>query len=237
MAKSKDNPQYIIDSYKRRQQVLPFVIGALAVLLVAVGIIILVVWFTEQNTINITIFRSKTPTPTLTYTPTPVTPTYTATLTETPSPSPTITLTPTVSGPFEYTVAEGDNCWDIAEKFNVDLLVLLAINNFGGGCPIQVGQTILIPAPDQELPTNTPLPDNIPFGTRINYIVQLGDTLDTIATAHNSTVEDIMSRNNITDPNAIQVGQELEIRVNLVTRTSTLPPTVTPALSVVTATP
>ena len=237
MAKKKESPQYIIDSYKRRQQVLPFVIGALAVILVAVGVIILVVWFTEQRTLNISLFKTRTPTATMTFTPTPVTPTLTATLTSTPSPIPTITLTPTVSGPFEYTVEEGDNCWDIAEKFNVDMLVLLAMNNFGNACPIQVGQKILIPAPGQELPTKTPLPENLPRGTRIDYIVQLGDTLDTIAVAHNSTVEDIMARNEIEDPNAIQVGQSLEVRVNLVTPTPSLPPTVTPALAVATAQP
>lgn len=228
MKKRKDSPQFIITSYKRRQQVLPFVFGTLAVLLVAIGIIILVVWFLDKGVSPISLFSTKTPTPTQTYTPTPVTPTSTPTLTEIPTIIPTITATATASGPFEYTVEEGDNCWDIADKFSVDLLVLLAINNFGDGCPIKVGQKIKIPAPNQELPTITPLPADMPRGTKVDYMVQLGDTLDSIAAKHNSTVEDIIERNNITDSNAIQVGQKLEVRVNLVTTTPTRPATITP---------
>jgi hypothetical protein len=58
----KSSPQNVIDSYRRRQQMMPFIVGGLAVLLVAVGIIILVVWFTGSNRPAIGLFASATPT-------------------------------------------------------------------------------------------------------------------------------------------------------------------------------
>lgn len=225
----KKSPQSVIDSYKKRQKTTPFIVWGLAVLVIAVGIIILVIWFTGPNAPAIALFSSKTPTPTSTYTPTPVTPTSTHTLTATITETPTPSLTPTPSGPFEYTVQEDDTCFDLSMEYQVDLLVLLAINNFSPNeCPIHPGDKILIPAPGQELPTPTPLPENLPRGTRIEYVVQTGDNLDTIAAKFNSTVEDIMLQNKITNKNKINVGQILIIRVNLVTPTPTRPPTNTP---------
>ena len=78
------------------------------------------------------------------------------------------------------------------------------------------------------LPTSTPIPANLPRGTKVDYIVQSGDTLAGIASLFNSTEEDIIKENNITDPNAIQVGQLLIVPVNMVTPTPTRPPTSTP---------
>ena len=87
---------------------------------------------------------------------------------------------------------------------------------------------ILIPVPGQELPTATPLPTGLPRGTVIDYTVQTGDTLAIIAAKFNSTVDDIIKRNKITDPNKINAGQVLKIAVNLVTPTPTRAPTLTP---------
>ena len=85
-----------------------------------------------------------------------MTPTNTATLTPTITETPTITPTFTPSAPYEYVVQEDDNCAVISEKFDVDVEVLLYLNNLDSSCIINVGQTILIPAPGQELPTATP---------------------------------------------------------------------------------
>lgn len=225
----KDSPQNIIDSYKKRQRMMPYMVWGIAALLVLVGIILLVVWFTGPNAPKLGLFSSATPTASPTPTVTPITPTSTASLTPTITNTPQPSVTPTPSGPFEYTVKEGDTCFDLAIEYQVDLLVLLAINNFPANqCPIRPGDIIMIPAPGQELPTATPLPTNIARGTKINYTVQPGDTLDTIASKFNSTVEDIMTLNNITDKNRIDVGMVLVVRVNLVTPTPTRPPSLTP---------
>lgn len=225
----RDDPRKLIESYKRRQQTLPFVIWGFALILVIVGIVLLIVWLVGPDKPKISLFASATPTATATFTPTEVPPTATFTMTSTVTETPTVTITPTRSGPLEYTVVDGDTCYDISATFDVDLLVLLAINNFDPGtCPIQPGDKIIIPAPNQELPTATPWPTNLPRGTILTYVVQFGDSLDLIAEKFRSTVEDIMELNELENSNQIFAGQVLEIRVNLVTPIPTLPATITP---------
>ena len=225
----RDDPKKLINSYKRRQQMLPFIIWGLALLLVIVGVIILVIWLVKPGQSSFSLFASATPTETATLTPTEIPPTATLTITPTVTETPTITVTPTRSGPIEYTVNEGDTCFDIANTYEVDLLVLLAINNFDPGtCPIRPGDTIIIPSPNQELPTATPWPSDLPRGSRLTYVVQPGDSLDLIADKFLSTIEDIMDINNLENSNQIFAGQVLEVRVNLVTPLPTMPATVTP---------
>lgn len=224
----KDDPQKIINAYKRKQQVMPFVMYGVSAILIVAGIIILVLWLIGGDQPKITLFATDTPTATSTVTNTPVTPTLTPTNTPTITETPTPSLTPTRSGPIEYTVVEGDNCFTIAETFEIDMMVLLAINNFDAGtCPIRPNQVIMIPAPDQELPTATPWPQTLARGTKLPYIVQFGDTLDLIAEKFLSTVEDIMTENKLEDSNQINAGDLLQIPVNMVTATPTKMPTVT----------
>ncbi len=242
----KENPQSVIDKYSKRQKYMPYVLGALAGILALAGIFIIISVATGSGNPFKSIFATKTPTPTATFTPTATvpspTPTMTATITQTPTP----TETATPSGPQYYTVKEGDDCWTLANTFGVDLLVLLAINNFPAGtCPLVPGTDILIPAPGQALPTATPLPADIARGTEIEYTILPGETLQDIATRFNSTLEDIKDRNNIEDENVVFVGQVIKVRVNLVTATPTVAPTSTLSLTtalptntpVVTATP
>jgi LysM repeat protein len=225
----KDSPQNVIESYRKRQRLAPFLIGALVVLLIVVGIIFLVIWLTGSGGPALSFLNTDTPTPTSTSTPTPVTPTITPSITPTETLTPTVTETPTPSGPFEYTVKEDDTCWGIHEDFDVDLEVLLAINNLGNDCAIKPGDVILIPAPGQELPTATPLPTGLASGTKIEYTVQLGDSLETIASKFSTTVDQILKDNKIDDKNAILAGDVLIIRINIVTPTKTLAPTSTSA--------
>lgn len=221
-------PEDYLNNYKKRQKIVPVLFAALAILLVVVGILVIILAGKSQGGW----FSTKTPTPTMTFTPTVTLPepTITEIPTITMTPPPTATNTP--SGPFEYIVKAGDNCYDIAAKFNVDLLTLLAINNFtAGGCPIQPNQTIMIPAPGQKLATPTPVPSDLPRGTKIKYTVQAGDTLYSIASKFNSTPDSIVSLNKtiLTDVNKLNAGDVLTIAVNLVTPTPTHAPTSTSA--------
>jgi uncharacterized protein YkwD len=225
------NTTNTINSYrKKRQQKGPFLMyGAIA--LVVIGFILLVVWLTRPDQPLGQFFATETPTPTVTYTPTSTsTPTLTATITETP----TQTLTSTPSGPFDYIIQEGDSLESIAQKFNLGDSGSLLIYSFNeetmeqNGGIIFVGQTIRIPPPGSVLPTTTPIPANLPRGTRIEYRVLPGDTLAGIAVRFNSLPDDIIEANELEDANALQVGQTLEIPVNLVTATATLPSTSTP---------
>jgi LysM repeat protein len=235
MAKKEESPQSVIESYHKRQQMMPFIIGAVAVLLVMVGIILLVVWLSGQASPLDKLFPTETPTTTSTFTSTPETPTSTPTNIPTETLTLTITITPSPAGPFLYTVKEGDTCWGLAANFQVDIGILLAINNFTSGCPIKPGDTIRIPAPGQEMPTDTPIPTGIAKGSKVEYTVRSGDTIAAIASKFNARIEDIMKDNKITDANKIQVGQKLIIRVNMVTPTNTLAPTSTPVPAQATA--
>ena len=221
----RNSPQEVLDSYRRRRQLLPIIMTVLALLLVIIGLVIVIMWATGGG---FSLF-SKGPTPTSTLPPTPVmSPTSTLQPSETPTPESTITPTP--SAPFEYEVQELDSCWAIAERYEVDFLTLLAINNFPDGtCPIYPGQKILVPAPGQTLATPTSIPSDLPSGTRVTYTVQPGDSLASIASQFNTTIDDIKRQNpdKFEDENNIPIGISLIIRVNLVTPTPTFAPTST----------
>ena len=230
----------VISSYRKRRQQsnIIFVYGA-AGLLVLAGIIILVLWLTGPSKPLNAIFATETPTPTLTYTPT-ITPSPTATFTETPTPTETPSSTP--SAPFQYTVKEGDSLDKITKTFNLGdngILLLLQLNpTIDLASPnIRVGEQIWIPNPTMKLFTSTPVPANLPRGTKVPYTVQAGDSLAKIASLFNSTQDDIVKENKLADPNAIQVGQTLIIPVNMVTPTATRPPTSTPRTPVPSVTP
>jgi len=237
----KDSPQQIIDSYKKRQQMLPFLIGGLAVLLVCIGAVILItsVLGTDNPLSALSgIFASSTPTSTGTFTPTPVTPTNTTTITATITATPTITTTTTPSGPYEYVVKEGDTCSKIALEHQVDLVLFMKLNGLLDPCIIQPGQKVLIPAPNQTLPTDTPIPPDTPKGQVVPYVIKPGETLAGIASRHNSTAEAIMKETNKriptlkwTDPNKIFAGMTIYVPVNIVTPTPTRVSTSTSAVT------
>jgi LysM repeat protein len=230
----KDSAQNVIEAYRKKQQAArrtPLLFVVMAVLLI-VGAALLIFWLLGSGVpkFSIKLFSTATPTPTLTFTAT-ATATASPSPTETPIPSdtPTETLPPTQSGPFVYQVEEGDNLWSISQEFNVDLLVLITVNNLDPANPnIRVGDKLIIPAPDTKLPTGTPLPTNISRGTKIEYRVQLGDSLLAIASQFNSTVDAIKEENTIENENQIYPGQVLIIPVNIATPvpTDTITPTV-----------
>ncbi len=235
----KESAQDVIESYRRRQEQArraPVFIGIAAGLLV-VGVAVIIFWLIGPNRPAISLFATETPTSTATATAT-ATPTVTPTPTETATATATSTetLTPTPSGPFTYTVVEGDTLFGIAERFGVDLLVLIAINNLDPDDPIDPGDQLTIPGPDTELPTATPIPLNMRRGTIIEYFVQTGETLAIIAAKFNSTVEAIVEENDLDDPNNIQAGQKIKVPVNLVTPVPTFTATV-PVTATATAKP
>ncbi|MBE9523920.1 MAG: LysM peptidoglycan-binding domain-containing protein [Chloroflexi bacterium] len=228
----QEEPQDVIEAYRKsqaRSQRAPLIF-ALAAFFVIAGAAALIFWLTgagESNFSIASLFATNTPVLSATASATPEPPTPTATNTATPLPAtdtPAPTSVPTRSGPVIYVVEEGDSFYSIAEKFEVGLDVLIETNRelleLDPANPIiKVGDEILIPPPGAELPTPTALPADLPAGTTIDYRVQSGDTLEGIALKFNSTLDDIIKRNEelADDPNNIFVGQLLVIRVNLVT--------------------
>lgn len=189
----KKDAKNVISAYRKKQKIGPYIIGGFAILLAVAGIALLAVYLLGGGSgFEISLFNTDTPTPTETPTPTlTFTPTMTPTVTETPTP----TMTETPSAPFEYEVQEGDNCTAIAEEFEVDVEVLLVLNNLSG-CTIFPGQIILIPIPGQQLPTATPLPDDIRPGTLIEHRVRPGDSLFLIAERFSSEINRIVQETN-----------------------------------------
>lgn len=235
------DPSSVINSYKRRQQTGPFILWGAVILLVVVGLIFLVVWLSKPNSPLMALLASQTPTATVT-----ASSTTTSTPTETPTETPTatITLSPTASKPFDYTVQEGDSLFVISDKFQLGLdgiALLLYLNPYDPNATnpgidpatqnIFVGQIIHIPNPGMPLPSPTPIPSNIAPGTEVLYTIQPGDTLELIASKFNSTVEDIQKLNDIVQTNAIRAGDQIKVRINLVTPTPPRAPTITPGPS------
>jgi LysM repeat protein len=244
---NKGTTSDVIASYRKRRQQsnVIFVYGAAGLLILA-GVALLTIWLTGPSQPLTAIFASRTPTPTQTFTPT-VTPPPTETPTITPTSTQTATLTP--SAPFTYTVQEGDSLAAISAKYKLGddgIALILLLNPFsataGTGIDpttqiVYPGEQIFIPNPDLKLPTATPIPANLGKGTLLTYTVQSGDSLAAIASKFNSTVDDIVKTNNLADANAINVGEQLKIPVNLVTPTATRPPTSTPRTPVPPGTP
>jgi LysM repeat protein len=221
----KESPQSVIEAHRKRQQrgqkTPMFVFIGAAVLLIIGAVLIVNYLFADNPLFGPPPTETPTATATQTATNTPLPPTSTPTETLTPTVTETSTPLPTdtPSGPFEYTVQEGDTLTTIAEQFNTDIMTLLALNPSIDPVTlvVYVGQKILIPAPDTLLPTATPVATTVPPGTIFNYTVQPNDTLEAIATLFRSTVERIVAENELENANDIYVGQILKIPVNIAT--------------------
>ena len=218
MPESVESVADVIQAYKRRRErVIPLLLGGLAIVLLVVGVFMIVLWLTGDSPPAVPGFlASDTPTSTQTNTPHP--PTDTPTITNTLPP----TDTPTPTGPLTYIVQELDTLSSIADEFGLDgIQVLMYVNDITDPDAIYVGQELIIPVEETELPTATPLPATLLPGQKIVYVVQPGDNLESIAAKFNSTAEAIAEENEIEDPNAIGVGQELIVPVNIATPTPT----------------
>jgi LysM repeat protein len=231
-----DKPMTINDtiaSYrKRRNRIMPLILGGLALLLVIVGVTIVVTSLRGGGLGKL--IATKTPTPTITPLPTNTpTPTETSTITFTP----TITSTATPSSIYDYVVQEGDTLTSIIKAkglSDTDLILIYILNPTIDPATgfITVGQTIKLPPPNYPMPTITPLPTGLGPGSRITYLVMPGDSLGSIANKFNSTIEAIVAANpkllKDGDKSVIYPGEQLTVPINLVTAVPTKATTSTP---------
>ncbi|MGQ0604508.1 MAG: LysM peptidoglycan-binding domain-containing protein [Anaerolineales bacterium] len=218
---------------RRRARMIQSLLAALA------GVILLAIcWllFTVASGPVTALLRTATPpatltlTPTITFTPAPPTPTKQFTDTPIPTEGPSPTPTPVI-----YTVVDGDTFFSISTQFGVAIDSIKLASGLTGDILV-IGQVLTIPVGGGfEPPTTTPIPTGLARGTRIEYTVLLGDSLEIIASKFNSTVEDIAQqnrRNNRALTNAdLRARDVLIVRVNLVTPTPTLAASVTPAVT------
>ena len=95
-----------------------------------------------------------------------------------------------------YTVASGDTLYSISKRYNVSVDSIKALNNLKSNL-LMVGQRLQIPV-DEVTSSN------------FVYTVKRGDTLYSISNSYNTTVDKIMSLNNL-NSSLLLIGQELLI--------------------------
>ena len=103
------------------------------------------------------------------------------------------------------TVTAGDSLSEIAKANGTTAEKLARINGICNVNSIYVGQVILLNDPEQEVETDTT------EESLRTVIVETGDSLSKIAKREGVTVDEVMSLNNISDPNLLFVGQKLTI--------------------------
>ena len=95
-----------------------------------------------------------------------------------------------------YTVKKGDSLYQIAKQYNTTVSNLMTINNLKSS-DLSIGQKLKVPV------SSTTTSQNI-------YTVKSGDTLYSIARANNTTVSDLIAKNNLST-STLSVGQKLLI--------------------------
>ncbi len=94
-----------------------------------------------------------------------------------------------------YQVRSGDTVWEIAQKANVDVYTILAINDLKENSIIQEGQYLDIPYSRQKL-----------------HRVRSGDSLWKIAGMYQVSVEQLVKlNNNLKNPDQLKIGQTINI--------------------------
>lgn len=119
-----------------------------------------------------------------------------------------ILIIPTLSGTnpssvFTYTVKKGDSLYNIARRYDTTVDQIIKLNNLSS-INLSIGQKLLVPESGESV-------SSLP--SYINYIVQNGDSLWSIAKKYNTTVNDIMKDNNL-NSSVLSVGQNLKIRTD-----------------------
>lgn len=105
-----------------------------------------------------------------------------------------------------YVVQKGDSLYSIANKLGTTVSELKKENNLTTNT-LQIGEVLRIPTKE------------IYEGEENVYIVQKGDTLYSIATANNTTVDELKKANNLTS-NILSTGQLLKIPSALLPETT-----------------
>ncbi len=117
-----------------------------------------------------------------------------------------------------HTVKFGDTLNSISRLYGVSVQALMAANNIYNPNLIYAGQTLCVPG-------SAPVPPKPPCGTY--YTVRWGDTMSAIAARYSTTVQALMSANNLYNPNYIYAGMILYVPCGSVPPGPTPPPPAT----------
>ncbi|HTS17138.1 MAG TPA: LysM peptidoglycan-binding domain-containing protein [Verrucomicrobiae bacterium] len=135
--------------------------------------------------------------------------------------------TGTDDGGNAYVVKSGDSLWKIARHQNVTVAALKQANNLSGDS-LKVGQKLHIPAATAKASTDTAgntvsagiaatsstgwqAPGTYNENGQTIHVVDVNETLSTIARKYGVKTDDLMKANNITDAKKLAYGQRLVI--------------------------
>jgi len=127
--------------------------------------------------------------------------------TETPTEAPTATPASLVV----HVVLPGETLSSIARQYGVTYRAILEANGMTDPSLLKVGQELIIPTPVEaatETPTEAP---TVTPAVLVVHVVLPGETLSSIGRLYGVTYQAIMEANGMTDPNLLEVGQELII--------------------------
>ena len=117
------------------------------------------------------------------------------------------TTTPPQDNNVTYTVRAGDSLWKIANQYGITVDELIQANNLTN-TTLQIGDTLIIPGrieepeiPGEEIP---------PSNNVIEYVVQSGDSLYSIAKKYGLTARELQEYNNLPST-LLSIGQVLLI--------------------------
>ena len=148
-------------------------------------------------------------------------------------------LTPALPTPMPviYVVQAGDTLSEIAKEFGVAVKALQEVNAISDPTRLQIGQELVIPQKEQQVEATVTSTSASPTTASVIHVVQAGDTLGAIAKQHGVTVEALQEVNAISDPNRLQIDQELIIPVSETTEMTTPSSAATEVRATATATP
>lgn len=107
-----------------------------------------------------------------------------------------------------HVVQPGETLFHIALSYGVTVEAMIAANNLSDPSHITVGQVLIIPGTGAAVSIVQP---PVISAAPVYYVVQPGDTLNSIARAYGVSLQAIMTANNVLNVNHIEVGQRLVI--------------------------
>lgn len=122
-----------------------------------------------------------------------------------------------------YTVQSGDTLSGIALKFSTTSSKLAQLNSISNPNLIYGGQRLLVNQSSNSNSSSSGQSSSTTTNTEASaasYTVKSGDTLSGIASRYNTTVNQIVSLNQLSNPNLIYVGQVLKLKNSQTTNSS-----------------
>jgi len=103
----------------------------------------------------------------------------------------------------QHKIKSGETLYSIAHKNHTSIEEVRKVNHLKRGAVLKVGKVLTVP-------TNTYFPNQ----KMIKHTVKYGETLYTIAHAHQTTIEEVKKLNHLKRNSILKVGQRLTVRTN-----------------------